>query len=60
MKRQVDTNKTKQVRIDATLHSQLKVRAAQEGSTIRTLIEREFGFAVTTDDATDQSKETVA
>lgn len=44
MRRQVDTTQTKQVRIDTRLHSQLKIRAAQKGISIRALIEDELGF----------------
>lgn len=37
--RQIDKNKTKQVRIDAELHRRLKIVAASENTTIKTLIE---------------------
>lgn len=39
MSRQVDKRKTKQVRIDAGWHRELKVQAALQGTTIRDLIE---------------------
>lgn len=37
--RQVDKKLTKQVRIDSGLHYILKIKAAKENTTIRTLIE---------------------
>lgn len=37
--RQIDTKPTKQVRIDAGLHKQLKIKAATENTCIKTLIE---------------------
>ncbi|MDD5147436.1 MAG: hypothetical protein PHV63_02715 [Candidatus Daviesbacteria bacterium] len=37
--RQSDKKKTKQVRIDAGLHKQLKIKAATENTRIKTLIE---------------------
>ncbi len=37
--RQVDKKKTKQVRIDAGLHKQVKIKAATENTNIKTLIE---------------------
>ena len=39
MKRQSDTNITKQVRIDKGLHRLLKIKAARSGITIRELLE---------------------
>jgi len=39
MKRQSDKNRTKQVRIDAGLHKLLKVRAAEAGTSIRSVLE---------------------
>lgn len=39
MDRQIDKKKTKQVRIDADLHKRLKIRAATEKTTIKTIIE---------------------
>lgn len=37
--RQIDKKTTKQVRIDAELHRLLKIKAATEKTTIRTLVE---------------------
>lgn len=37
--RQIDKKHTKQVRIDAGLHKQIKVKAATENTNIKTLIE---------------------
>lgn len=37
--RQIDKKTTKQVRIDAELHKQLKIKAATEKSSIKTLVE---------------------
>ena len=37
--RQIDTKKTKQVRIDAGVHQLLKIKAAKDGETLRSLIE---------------------
>jgi len=39
MSRQSDTKTTKQVRIDAGLHKMLKVMAAEEGRTLKSLLE---------------------
>jgi len=38
-KRQSDKNRTKQIRIDAGLHKLLKVKAAEAGTSIRSLLE---------------------
>lgn len=37
--RQIDKKKTKQVRIDASVHHLLKIKAAESGETLRSLIE---------------------
>lgn len=37
--RQIDKNKTKQVRIDAGVHQLLKIKAVTEETTIKTLVE---------------------
>ena len=39
-KRQIDIKKTKQVRIDSVWHHLAKMRAAEEKTTIRELVER--------------------
>lgn len=39
MRRQVDKNFTKQVRIDAALHHLLKIKAAREKTSLKALIE---------------------
>ncbi|MEX0617019.1 MAG: hypothetical protein WD231_04410 [Candidatus Woykebacteria bacterium] len=41
-KRQVDKTKTKQVRIDASIHKLLKVYVAKRGETLRSVIEGEL------------------
>lgn len=40
MSRQIDKKKTKQVRIDKTLHKIVKIEATKQGGTIRELVER--------------------
>lgn len=42
MSRQSDKKTTKQVRIDAGLHKMAKVRAAEEGMTLKALLEECF------------------
>lgn len=37
--RQIDTKKTKQIRIDTELHRLLKIKAAQDKTTIKALLE---------------------
>lgn len=37
--RQIDKKKTKQVRIDASVHHLLKIKAAKDGETLRGLVE---------------------
>jgi predicted HicB family RNase H-like nuclease len=41
-KRQSDKNKTKQVRIDVELHRLLKIKAAEEKTTLRALLEQQL------------------
>lgn len=36
---QIDKKKTKQIRIDAELHKLLKIKAAAENTTLKTLVE---------------------
>ena len=38
-KRQVDKNKTKQVRIDAGIHKLAKIEAAKSGESLRSFVE---------------------
>ena len=41
--RQIDKNNAKQVRVDASIHQLLKIRAAESGETLRSLIEGSLG-----------------
>ncbi len=53
MSRQVDTKHTKQVRIDAGWHKLLKMKAAEDGTTVKALVEA--GLAeVLSDDLIDK------
>jgi len=36
---QIDRNSTKQIRIDSGLHQRLKIKAAESGESIKTLLE---------------------
>lgn len=48
MSRQIDKNKSKQVRIDEMLHKTVRVESARQGCTIKELVERyiDEGFNV--------------
>ena len=51
--RQIDNKLTKQVRIDASLHQLLKIKAAKSGASIKTLLEGSLAELLAVEEATN-------